>query len=144
MKVVTKHNGIFPWLLSDFFTENSLDVSNYENFSNPPVNISENLTNFVIDMAIPGFNKENFVIEIEKEVLKVSSNFAPAQDATDTDNKLQFTRKEFDYNSFSRSFTLPETVSTDSVNASYINGILSITIPKKEEVKDVKKMVEIS
>ena len=145
MKVVKKNDLWFPSIFDEFFTENRLDVPNYENFRKPAVNISENFATFVIDLAVPGYKKEQFAIEIEKDVLKVSSNFAPKRDSADTDNKKnQFTRKEFSYGKFSRSFTLPETVNVEDIKAEYTDGILSITLPKKEVKEDIKKMVEIS
>ena len=144
MNLVNRNKVIFPSLWNEIFAENRLDVPNYENFSTPPVNISENLSNFVIELAVPGFEKENFAIEIEKEVLKVSSKIAPEQKSTDTDENIQFTRKEFNYNNFNRHFTLPKKVDVDGIKASYNNGILSISLPKSEVKKDMKKMVEIS
>jgi HSP20 family protein len=115
MKVVKRNTGWFPSIFDEFFTENRLDVPNYENFSIPAVNIQENLTNFVIELAAPGLTKEKFAIEVEENVLKVSS-----------------------------AFTLPETVDVENITASYKDGILYITVPKKEEQKALKKMVEIS
>ncbi len=144
MKVVKRNNLWFPSIFDDFFPENRLDVSNYENFSIPKVNISENISTFVIELAAPGLKKENFAVEIEKEVLKVSSSFAQKEESSDTSDNTQFTRKEFNYGTFSRSFTLPETVESESINATYEDGILRITVPKKEKAEDIKRMVEIS
>ncbi|MCH9661104.1 MAG: Hsp20/alpha crystallin family protein [Bacteroidetes bacterium] len=145
MKTVKRNNLWFPSLLDELFTENRLDVPNYENFSTPAVNISENFQTFVIEMAIPGFKKENIAIEIEKEVLKVSSNFAPKQSSNDTEkNKNQFTRKEFSFGKFSRTFILPDTVKKDDINANFEDGILTVSLPKLEAKEDIKKMVEIS
>ena len=144
MKVVKRNDFWFPSIFDEFFTENRLDVPNYENFSKPAVNISENIATFVVDLAVPGLKKEHFAIEIEKDVLKVSSNFAPKRDSADTKNNNQFTRKEFSYGKFTRTFTLPETVNVEDIKAEYTDGILSITLPKKEVKEEVKKMVEIS
>ncbi|MBT8263119.1 MAG: Hsp20/alpha crystallin family protein [Bacteroidia bacterium] len=142
MKVVKRNTGWFPSIFDEFFTDNRLDVPNYENFSIPAVNIQENLTNFVIELAVPGLEKENIAIEVEENVLKVSSEVTSKTETEDTDRK--FTRKEFSYNNFSRSFTLPETVDVENIVASYKDGVLMVTIPKKEEQKALKKMVEIS
>ncbi len=142
MKVVKRNTGWFPSIFDELFTENRLDVPNYENFSIPAVNIQENLTNFVIELAVPGFKKENIAIEVEENVLKVSSEVTSKTETEDADRK--FTRKEFNFRNFSRSFTLPETVDVENIVASYENGILSVTIPKKEEEKALKRMVEIS
>jgi HSP20 family protein len=142
MKVVKRNTGWFPSIFDEFFTENRLDVPNYENFSIPAVNIQENLTNFVIELAAPGLKKENIAIEVEENVLKVSSEVTSKTETEDTETK--FTRKEFNFRNFSRLFTLPETVDVEKIAASYTEGILYVTIPKKEAQKALKKMVEIS
>lgn len=142
MKIVKRNTGWLPSIFDEYFTENRLDVPNYENFSIPAVNIQENLTSFVIELAAPGLKKENFAIEVEENVLKVSSEVTSKTETEETDRK--FTRKEFSFRNFSRSFTLPETVDVENIAASYTDGILYLTIPKKEEQKALKKMVEIS
>jgi len=144
MKLVRTNNIWNPSIFDELFPENRLESLNYESFSIPKVNIKENFSNFVIDLAVPGLSKESFDIEIEKKVLKVSSNVSPTEESTEAASKTQFTRKEFNYNSFTRSFTLPEAVNSGEVKASYENGILSIMLPKKESMKDIKRMVEIS
>lgn len=144
MKIVKRDANWFPSIFDEFFTENRLDVPNYEKFSIPPVNIQENLTNFVIDLAVPGLKKENIAIEIEENVLKVSSEISEKKETEEPDIDAKFTRKEFGYRSFNRSFTLPETVGLDDIQATYENGVLKITLPKKEEEIAIKKMVEIS
>ena len=145
MKVVKRHNGLFPFtsLFDDLFLENRLDSTNYERFSIPAVNISENLSTFVVELAVPGLTKDEFEIEIEKESLKVSSNPSVKEDSA-AKEETTFTRKEFNYGSFTRSFTLPDTVNKDEVKADYEAGVLRITLPKKEIAKDIKRMVEIS
>lgn len=144
MKVVRRNSIWNPSFFDELFPENRLESLNYERFSIPKVNIKENLSTFVIDLAVPGLSKDSFDIEIEKEVLKVSSNVSPKEESTDTNTKTQFTRKEFNYSSFARSFNLPEAVNVEDVKASYFDGILSISLPKKEVTKDIKRMVEIS
>jgi HSP20 family protein len=144
MKAVKRNNLWGPLFFDDFFPENKLESLNYESFSIPKVNIKENNSNFVIELAVPGLTKESFAIEIEKDVLKVSANVAPESDSTDTEVKSQFTRKEFNFRSFNRSFTLPETVDAADIKANYNDGILSISLPKKEVKEEIKRMVEIS
>ena len=95
----------------------------------PAINIKENDENFEIELAAPGFNKKDFEITIENE--EIDENF---------------TRKEFSYNSFTRSFTLPDNVDVeDKINAKYKNGILKLTLVKlhEDEIKH-KKVIEIS
>ncbi|RDK85542.1 Hsp20/alpha crystallin family protein [Marinirhabdus gelatinilytica] len=141
MNLVKLNNQLFPSFIDGLFTENRLDVPNYEKFSIPAVNISEKNTNFVIEICIPGISKEDVTIEIDKNILKVSSQ---TNDETLAEDTTKFTRKEFDFKNFERSFTLPKTIDTENISARHELGILSISLPKKEEEKAVKKMVEIS
>lgn len=125
-----------PSLFDRFFDNELFDWSN-KNFSNtnttlPAVNIKEDNDGFVVEMAAPGFNKEDFKIELNNSVLSVSSE---KEVKNETKEGQQFTRKEFSYQSFSRSFTLPNTVKDDHISAKYENGLLVISIPKKEEAK---------
>jgi len=141
MKIVNRNTGWLPSILDDLLVENRLDVSNYENFSTPKVNISENFTNFVVALAVPGHRKEDFQIEVEEKTLKVSVINATEEQ---TEENTKYTLKEFNSTNFSRKFKLPKSVNTEDINASYTNGILEITLPKLEEEKQIKRMVEIS
>lgn len=143
MKTVTRNNGFFPSIFDEFFPENKLDVSNYETFSIPSVNIKENFTTFDIDLAVPGLKKENFDIELLKNVLTVSSKAIESTNEVEKED-VKFSLKEFNYGSFKRTFALPETVNIEDIKAAYKDGILNISIPKKEEAKNIKRMVEIS
>lgn len=144
MRTVNKNKFWIPSIFDEFFPENNLDSLNYERFSIPKVNIKENFTTFMVEIAAPGLKKEDFAIEIEKLVLKVSSNFTPKRETTGTDNDTEFTRKEFNYASFTRSFTLPNRVRVEDIEATYTDGILTISLPKKEVKEEIKRMVEIS
>ncbi len=86
-------------------------------------------------MAIPGVKKEEIAIEIEKDVLKVSSNVSTTEEVKEEKEETMYTRKEFNYASFERSFTLPEMVDRDAIKGKYEDGILSIELPKVEEAK---------
>lgn len=141
MKIVNNNTGWLPSILDDLLLENKLDMSNYENFSTPKVNISENFTNFVVSLAVPGHRKEDFQIEVEDKTLKVSGKNATKEQ---TEENTTYTLQEFKSTNFSRSFKLPKTVNTEDIIASYKNGILEITLPKLEEEKQIKRMVEIS
>lgn len=144
MITVNKSKFWIPSMFDEFVPVNNLDSLNYERFSIPKVNIKENFTTFIVEIAAPGLKKEDFAIEIEKLVLKVSSNFTPKRETTGTDNDTQFTRKEFNYTSFTRSFTLPKKVNVESIDATYTDGVLTISLPKKEVKEEIKHMVEIS
>ncbi|MCZ6594661.1 MAG: Hsp20/alpha crystallin family protein [Bacteroidetes bacterium] len=144
MITVNKSKFWIPSMFDEFVPVNNLDSLNYERFSIPKVNIKENFTTFIVEIAAPGLKKEDFAIDIEKLVLKVSSNFTPKRETTGTDNDTQFTRKEFNYTSFTRSFTLPKKVNVESIDATYTDGVLTISLPKKEVKEEIKHMVEIS
>jgi HSP20 family protein len=93
----------------------------------PLVNIMEEEKEFVIEMAVPGMNKKDFNIAVENGVLTIS-----AENKTETEEvKKNFTRKEFSYNTFSRSFTLPENVNEEKIVANYENGLLKLHVGKK-------------
>jgi HSP20 family protein len=119
----------FNDLFNDFF-ENVVN-SDIRKGNVPQVNIRETDTGYHLEMAAPGLNKEDFKISIENEVLTVSG-----EKKSETSEKSgKYSRKEFSYNSFMRSFTLPEVVDTEKIMAKYENGIMMVDLPKKEEAK---------
>ena len=142
MKTVNKNSIWLPGLLDNLFLDNRLDaLNNYETFSTPAVNIIENFPNFVVELAVPGLAKENFTIEVEEDTLKIASKqVEEKKDETDS----HFRRREFNYKNFERSFKIPENIKTEEIQANYENGVLRVTLPKMEEKKAFKKMVEIS
>lgn len=114
------------------------DQSNGFNF--PPVNISETKDIYELEFNVPGRNKEDFKITIDKNILTVS--FDKKEDEKD-ENKKQI-KKEFTLQSFKRSFTLDEKIIADSIAAKYENGLLVLSIPKKEEVKVEAKQIAVN
>lgn len=102
-----------------------------EGISTPKVNIKETDEAFTLEMAVPGYKKSDFVIDLENDTLSVSAEIKEAQE----DSKENFTRIEFGYASFKRTFVLPETVEESKIEATYKDGILGLHIPKKEEAK---------
>jgi HSP20 family protein len=146
MKIVKRNTGFLPSIFDELFLENRLDVPNYENFSSPKVNIKENNTNFIIEIAAPGLDKENFEVAIEESQLTVSckSENISENNASETAENIKFTHKEFNFSKFTRTFTLPDTVNKEDIKASYVNGILSISLVKVADKKEIKRMVEIS
>ncbi len=145
MKLV-KFSDQFPSIFNSFFDNNMLDWTN-RNFSDtnttlPSVNVKENAGEFMVEVAAPGFEKNEFNIELNNDVLTISSE-KKIENETKSDERV--TRKEFSYQSFSRSFTLPTVVERDKIKAKYENGILNIVIPKKEEAKaKPARQIEIS
>ncbi|MBD3635899.1 MAG: Hsp20/alpha crystallin family protein [Crocinitomicaceae bacterium] len=107
----------------------------------PAVNISEDDNNFDISVAVPGMNKEDFNISIDDGVMTIS-----AETKSENEEKEEnFTRREYNYSSFERRFTLPENAKEDAVEASYKNGILKIQIPKlMEDEQKNKKVITVS
>jgi len=97
----------------------------------PSVNIKDTKEAYKIEVAVPGYSKENFNLKVEDNILTISAE--TKEDKLEEGEK--FTRKEFSYTSFKRSFTLPKTVVAENISAAYENGILNITLPKAEEAK---------
>ncbi len=138
MKKVNTNTGMWlPSLFEDLLTQS---VTNQERFTVPAINIIEDTNGFKIELAAPGLSKESFSIEVDNKKLTISSEIRSEKIKKD----VNYTRKEFDFSSFQRTFALSENINTDAIKASYKNGVLSITLPIKEEKKEIKKMVEIS
>ena len=97
----------------------------------PAVNIAEDENAFEVALAVPGLKKEDIKINLEKNVLIVS---AEKKTEADAENK-KFSKREYSFNSFSRSFTLPQSADSGKIEAEYVDGILTLTIAKKEEAK---------
>jgi len=114
--------GDFPTLFSSNFNSG---------ISLPKVNIKEVADAFIVEMAVPGLKKSDFNIHLDKHVLSISAEIKEENKEEDAG----YTRREFGYSSFKRTFTLPETVEDDNIKATYNEGILSIHLPKKEEAK---------
>lgn len=111
----------------------------------PPVNIIEKEDEFIVEVAVPGVDKEAINVEVNDNLLTISRAKVEAQTENEgSKSEIKFTRKEFNFNSFKRTFTLPETVDANLISASNTNGILSIALPKKEEAKAVKKSIAIA
>lgn len=108
----------------------------------PAVNIQETEGNFLVEVAAPGKKREDFNIELENDILSISSEQKMEKESGE--NK-KYTRKEFDYTYFKRAFSVPENVESEKISASYENGVLMINLPKKEEEKAKgKRMIKIS
>lgn len=107
----------------------------------PKVNIKETADSYWVEMAVPGLKKSDFHIDLDNQVLSISTEMQE-EEQTQEDN---FTRREFGFSSFKRSFTLPESVDDSKIKASYNDGILGIHLPKKEEAKQKPpKTIQIS
>jgi HSP20 family protein len=145
MTLLKSNSGIMPFGFNDVFDIdrffNSKLPENGFNHTLPAVNIKETKKEFSIEFAAPGFTKKDFKIDIDQDVLTISAE-KEHEEHEENDN---FTRREFSYNSFSRSFTLPQTVSGEKIDAHYNNGILKLSVPKKEVSKTLtKKEIKIA
>lgn len=105
----------------------------------PAVNIAETESEFQVELAAPGLKKEDFKISLDKNVLSVSAD-KKAEQATD-DKK--YSKREYSYSSFTRSFTLPESADQSKIGAEYTDGILKLSIGKKEEAKVQSREIEV-
>lgn len=143
----TNSNINFPswstWL-DDIFNRDlpSVFTSNFNTgITLPKVNIKETPDAFMVEMAVPGLKKSDFQIDLDNQVLCISTELKEENE----EREGNYTRREFGYSSFKRTFTLPETVNEDAINANYNDGILSILLPKKEEAKQKPaRTIEIS
>lgn len=135
---------LFPSIFNDFFGKNYLNFTtkNYSNTNTtiPSVNILEDDNQFMVELAAPGFEKTDFKIEITNNVLTI---YSEKQEENETKEGECYSRKEFSYQSFSRSFTLPNTIDEKRIGAKYDNGILKVQIPKRDEAKP-KPAIQIS
>ncbi|GGX25961.1 Hsp20/alpha crystallin family protein [Aquimarina muelleri] len=133
----TNSNANFPSMsnwLDDIFNRDlpSVFTSNFNTgISLPKVNIKETADTFMVEMAIPGFKKSDFHLELDNQVLSISTETKEENEHKEEN----YTRREFGYSSFKRTFNLPESVNDEKINANYKDGILSILLPKKEEAK---------
>jgi len=122
-----------PSLVEEFFNH-ELPYNwnrNWATISTPAVNIIEGKDDYRIEVAAPGLNKEDFKINLENNELTISAN----KETKKEEKEETYTRREFGYSSFCRTFTLPETVYGDKIKAEHKDGILLIYVPKKEEAK---------
>ncbi len=144
--LLVRNSNQTPSLFDRFFDGEMFDWS-HRNFSNtnttlPSVNIKDNADAFTVEVAAPGFVKADFKIELNRNLLTISSD---KKVENETKEGEVFTKREFSYQSFTRSFTLPQIANGDKIEASYDNGILTVLIPKREEAKPKPaRMIEIN
>lgn len=127
--------GSFNSLFDDFFNTELGDWRRQNHASNnstlPKVNILEDENGFSVEMAAPGMEKKDFQIQLDHNLLTIYSE----KKQEDSQEQAKYTRREFAYESFTRSFTLPESADWDKIAARYESGVLTVSIPKKEEAK---------
>ncbi len=134
-----KNKHVDPWIgnIFDSIFNEPLSATRFTN-QIPAVNISETASGYEVDLAAPGLKKEDFKINLEKHELSVT-----VKKELSKEEGRKFSKREFSYLSFTRTFMLPETIDVEKINASYNDGILHLEFMKKEEEKDVLKIIDV-
>lgn len=131
----------FSNFIESLFNDETPSVFNNDWYrTSPMVNIKDTEKNYLIEMAAPGFSKEDISVKIEDNILTITGT-QNEEKQTENENE-KYTRKEFHYQTFSRSFTLPKRIDSSKVSAAYENGVLKVSLPKPEEEK-AKTALEI-
>ena len=136
LKNLVRQNEFLPLMVNDFFKPWNGWIENEGNiwgkpFTVPAVNISENNKDYTLSLAVPGMKKNDFKIHLEGNILTVSAETNMEKE----EKEEQLTRKEYNYSSFARSFTLPEEVNKNKIEATYEEGVLKLVLPKTEAAK---------
>ena len=130
-----------PFYMSNLFDDDFFPVFQNRTSSMPAVNIREDEKNYNLELAVPGMEKKDLKIDINEDVLTISSE---SKQETE-ENKDGYKRKEFSFSSFCRSFYIPENVNRDAIEANYRDGILTVALPKQEEEKSkITRQINIS
>ena len=136
----------FNQFMEDFFNDDLSEWcrNNYSstNTTVPKVNVKEDENQFSIDMAAPGMKKEDFQVKVHNNLLTIASE---SKQESENEEEGKYTRREYAYHSFQRSFTLPNSADGEKIEAKYEDGVLKLSIPKKEEAKPKPpKSIDIS
>lgn len=132
------YNSPFVGLMENLFSDDFLRKE-YASFV-PAANVSEEVDKFNLELSAPGFEKSDFKIVLNKGTLTISGEHKTEKETTEKN----YTRKEYNFGSFQRSFTLPEEVNEEHIDAKYENGILKLVLPKKESKIPTTKEITIS
>lgn len=139
MNLIRKQAPFFPSLIDDFINQD-WNLKTPSSTTLPAVNIKDLDAQFEIELAVPGMKKSDFEIEVEDGLLSISSSLEEEQ----VTEKGKFTRREFSYNSFKRTFTIPDSVDPSNIEAQYSDGVLQLRLPKrKESLPQPKKLIKI-
>lgn len=134
LPILRRSRTSFPSLVDDFFGRDLMQnfFDDQTGISMPAVNVVEDNDSFRIEVAAPGLEKKDFRIDLENNVLTISSE---KEESNESKQEGRYMRREFSYSSFRRSFSLPATVDSEKISASHKDGVLTLSIPKKEEAK---------
>ena len=136
-------DDIFENSLKHFFDDKFWDAGRLNmQGTGVPVNVRETEDHYELDVIAPGCKKEDFKISIENNLLTISFNQSDQRE--DRDQRQKWVRNEYVQRSFSRSFTLDDTVDVNNINATYIDGILKISMAKNEKVKSMSRNIDIN
>ncbi|WP_289041351.1 Hsp20/alpha crystallin family protein [uncultured Zobellia sp.] len=140
MSIVKRNNLVFPSLMNEIFKPDWFGGMENVATSTPAVNIKDNEKSFELDLIVPGRKKEDFNIEVDNELLTISAELKDEKEVKEEN----YTRREFRFSSFKRAFTLPESINVDDIKADYVDGVLKIELPKKEEaLPKPKRLIEL-
>ena len=142
MKLLKKYETPFEGILNNWLNDEFIGIPSIDHSIKtlPPVNLIESKESYTIELSVPGFNKDDFKIELDNFNLSVS-----LEKDNNLDDTNHYNKKEFNYSSFKRSFKLAKFSDIKKINASYVNGILSIQIAKtKEAIPLPVKSIKIS
>lgn len=139
-RVLTKRGESFPSVFDDFFRPWSDWFGSERTMTVPAVNVADNKDDYRISVAAPGLKKNDFNIDVDGNMLTISCEKEESREEKDE----RYSRKEYNYSSFSRSFTLPEEVIKDKIEAAYEDGVLRLTLPKTEQAKKAALSKHIS
>jgi len=130
-----------PFYMPNLFDDDFFSGLTSRTSSMPAVNIREDEKNYFLDLAIPGIDKKDLKIDINEDVLTISSEVKSENE----ENRDGYKRKEFSYSSFCRSFYIPENANKEKIEANYKDGVLNVTLPKEEEEKTkITREIKIS
>ena len=139
--LMKRHSNYLPTLVSDFWGEDLFPGFEQNWNLTPAVNITESEKDFKVEVAAPGLNKEDFKVQIEKNILEI---YAEKKNESVTEN-VKYLRKEFSYSEFKRTFSLPSSVDSEKIKAEHKNGVLIVEIPKKDEsIINPRKQIAVS
>lgn len=139
-KKAATNNDYLPAFFNNYWNDDFFN--NFFDGGVPATNVVENKNEFRIDVSTPGLEKEDFNIEVDKNILKISAEKEIKKEEKDEDEKVL--RHEFGYTSFTRSFSIPEGIDTENISATQKNGVLQIVLPKKKDAEEDKvKKIEI-
>ena len=140
---IARRSEKMPSIFEDFFNKPLFDLFDggfpSRTMNVPAVNITERKDDYLVSMAAPGLKKEDFKIAVEDNLLTISSEKEDEQEQKDE----KYTRQEYRYSSFERSFSLPNDINKEKIDARYKEGVLELVLPKKEEAKKMKVSQQI-